>query len=365
LENGFTYIDPPTITDVTPKRGSVLGGELITVTGTGFIPGTEVSIGDVQVAANIADSATELTFQAPALPLGVFTVSVLNAGGRADEVDVYQPFETIRLSSMRPIVADVAGGQSVLAVGNGFVPGTVLEIGPQTFESPTSNFEEKELNVLLAPAPEGVVDVIASNVNGEATLPEGFVFVDTSDTTARVVAVAPSAAFSEGGSQVAIVGAGFNDPALAVTFDGSEGDCFVENQQVIRCIAPPGEGLADIRITGTGIDILEVDALRYIPLDVTTVVQDTGSRAGGTWVTIYGDGFDETSRVFFNEVEATGVTAVSATELRAFTPPGVVGSASVRVQTANISRSVGGLFSYFDPSVDPLWTSGGPITGTV
>ena len=46
LVSGFTYIEPPTISSVSPNYGTAAGGTGLTITGTNFEPGVTVDIGN-------------------------------------------------------------------------------------------------------------------------------------------------------------------------------------------------------------------------------------------------------------------------------------------------------------------------------
>lgn len=366
LPNGFEYLAAPRIDSVSPTRGPAAGGAQVTVKGTGFSPGTELFFGTTQSFATVVDSET-LVAEAPPLEVGLYTVRVTNLGGADELQDVYRPYERLRLTEVRPLIADLAGGNQVLAVGSGFLPETAVAIETALYDDGLNvDFTEREASFVLEPGgSEGPVDVEVSNSLGTARLANGIVYVDFNDNTPRIVAVTPDVSLAEGGSPVTIVGVGFNDPNVTVTIGGAPASCFAESSFVLRCIAPPGDGESDVRVISGPVDLTLPDAVRFIPLQIDALVDDRGARAGGTFVRLYGDGFDETSEVFFDGEAAQDVTPVSENQLTLRTPPGVVGMADVEVRTRGLPRVAPEAFEYFDPSLDPLWTSGGPIDGSV
>jgi hypothetical protein len=65
--------------------------------------------------------------------------------------------------------------------------------------------------------------------------------------------------------------------------------------------------------------------------DITSLSPNTGSTAGGTYVDIQGAGFTGTSSVWFGDLQSPQFTVVSDSEIKAHTPPGGAGPATVSV----------------------------------
>jgi len=70
----ITYLGDDTATDI-------VGGGIVTITGTNFNVGANVLVGDVQVSQVTRVSSTQLTFVAPANPAGSYIVYVVNTDG--------------------------------------------------------------------------------------------------------------------------------------------------------------------------------------------------------------------------------------------------------------------------------------------
>ena len=86
--NGVTFTvanagPPPTLTAMSPNVGSIQGGQQTTVTGSGFIAGTTVKIGNKPAAVLTLVSATSMIVQVPASVVGPATVVVTNTNGDA------------------------------------------------------------------------------------------------------------------------------------------------------------------------------------------------------------------------------------------------------------------------------------------
>ncbi|OQW33082.1 MAG: hypothetical protein A4E19_06980 [Nitrospira sp. SG-bin1] len=74
---------PPALTSVSPNVGSVQGGQQTTLTGTGFIAGTTVKIGNKPASVLTLVSATSMIVQVPASVVGPADVVVTNTNGDA------------------------------------------------------------------------------------------------------------------------------------------------------------------------------------------------------------------------------------------------------------------------------------------
>lgn len=365
LPAGFRYFRAPRLTSVSPSRGPTSGGSTITLTGQGFVEGTEVILGaDTQAEATLID---ETTLQAitPELPIGFLSIAVRNVNGSATLPDAYQTFSPVRLNEIRPVVGDTAGGTNLLVVGTGFVPESRVTVGDVEYAQALNNVRETELSVIAGPGAEGAVDVGVENGNGSDALKDAFVYVNFSDPGSRIVAVTPSSDLVEGGREVSVVGVGFDDPSLDVFFGAARADCVLQSTRLIRCIAPPGIGTVDVEVVSNSGTLRLKDSFTYVPLAIDAMVDDRGAIAGGTYVKLYGDGFDEDIEVLLDGEPARDIVALSTTQLTFRTPPGNPGPAEVRIESRGVARSRPELFTYFDPADEVLWTSGGPIDGTV
>jgi hypothetical protein len=73
----------PTISSVSPNSGPVVGGMVVTITGTGFQSGATVTFGQSPAAAVVFSSATQLLATTPAHASGVADVTVRNPDGQS------------------------------------------------------------------------------------------------------------------------------------------------------------------------------------------------------------------------------------------------------------------------------------------
>lgn len=89
LPEGFTYVDSPVVSEVSPSYGHVLGGYKVTITGANFSTSGDTTVtfgGEVAGGVNVLDSDT-LTCNTPVHAEGSVTVAVTNSYGYGEKVD--------------------------------------------------------------------------------------------------------------------------------------------------------------------------------------------------------------------------------------------------------------------------------------
>ncbi|NBX37728.1 MAG: hypothetical protein EBR10_11010 [Planctomycetes bacterium] len=99
------------------------------------------------------------------------------------------------------------------------------------------------------------------------------------------------------------------------------------------------------------------------PATIASVTPLTGSVLGGTTISISGTGLSTTSAVIVGGNACTGVQVLSPTLVRAVTPAGAVGLASVALTTATGSVLAPQPFNYVQQSVTSIVPSTGSYTG--
>lgn len=142
LAGGFTYVNPPTITSVIPIKGSVAGGETLTVDGSDFVEGeTTVRFGGSASNAVEVESSSRLAAVVPAYEAGLVDIVVETPGGSATAPAAYQYLAIPTVAGLHPL--EGFPGTDVTITGTGFdmdpgatyvafngVAATVLSVSP-------------------------------------------------------------------------------------------------------------------------------------------------------------------------------------------------------------------------------------------
>jgi hypothetical protein len=76
LKNAFTYIQPVTVSSISPNGGTTAGGTQVTITGTAFLAPATVTLGGTAATAVSVVDATPITATTPAHAAGAVNVVV-------------------------------------------------------------------------------------------------------------------------------------------------------------------------------------------------------------------------------------------------------------------------------------------------
>jgi hypothetical protein len=147
----YAYLPVPAVTGVSPGSGLSVGGNTVTVTGTGFTDATAVDFGQNAAANVTVNSDTSITATVPAGAVGIDDVTVTTPGGTsavsAADQYVYHPTCTTTItgahsgditvsSGLTCLVDATQAGQVTVEAGAGLsvtgstVSGSVTAAGP-------------------------------------------------------------------------------------------------------------------------------------------------------------------------------------------------------------------------------------------
>jgi hypothetical protein len=177
LGNSYTYLVAPTLTSVSPAEGPSSGGTTVTLTGSGFRAGMQVSVGGTPAAVvSINPAGTSMTATTPAHAAGLVGVSVMTPGGSDTLANSFTYVAPPTLASVNPADGPAAGGTTVTITGTGLTGTTDV-----TFDGvPCTGLvvvSDTEVTVDTPPHPAGLVDVVMSTPAGSATLTGGYTYL--------------------------------------------------------------------------------------------------------------------------------------------------------------------------------------------
>ncbi len=131
-----------TVSGVSPRSGSVVGGTPVTITGSGFLAGATVTFGGTAATAVVVVNSSTITAVTPAKPTGKVSVAVTNPGGSPltlNDAFFYMPVDAARsfftVSPCRVLDTRTTGGalagtstRSVQVTGACGIPSTAKAI---------------------------------------------------------------------------------------------------------------------------------------------------------------------------------------------------------------------------------------------
>jgi hypothetical protein len=179
LANAFTYSAPevPKVTSISANTGGILGGDLITITGSGFVvDSTAVQFGAVPATQVIANATSISVYTPPQAATGPVPVTVTTTTPNGESsVTVPNGFTYVpTVSSVAPRQGYAYGGDDVVITGTGFVAGTTVKFGGD-YATDVLNGQPTSVVATTPRHAPGVVDVTVENPDGTSgTLPNTF-----------------------------------------------------------------------------------------------------------------------------------------------------------------------------------------------
>lgn len=244
--NTYTYTGP-FIQTISPDNGPAAGGQALTITGTGFIPGsTTVTFGGNPAAVNSATS-TSLSVTTPA-GSGTVGVTVTTPDGSYTASNAYTYLGAPTVSSISPSRGPTAGGQTVTITGTNFSTSstTVTFAGaPATITAITTT----QITVSTPPGTAGTASVTVTTF-GSQSATGTYTYV----SPPTVASLIPIRGPTSGGQVVTITGTNFEAGATAVSFGGAlaGGVTVVSPTQLSATTPPHAAGVVDVVVQTFG-----------------------------------------------------------------------------------------------------------------
>jgi len=356
--SSFTYITPPSITDISPSSGSTAGGTRVTITGTSFIGATSVTFdGLAATSLSIVDSTT-ITCITPAHDAGDVDIIVTTIYGTSNTFSPFTYVTSPYITGISLLTGSTAGGTNVTITGTNFTGATSVTF--DGLDATTINVVDSTTITCITPAHNaGAVGIIVITDGGPSGEFSSFTYI----TPPNITGISPSTGSTAGGTSVTITGTSFTGET-SVTFDGLAATTInVVNSTTITCVTPAhNAGAVGIIVTSEGIPSSEFSSFTYItPPNITGILPSSGSILGGTNVTITGTNFTGATSVTFDGLAATTINVVNSTTITCITPAHNTGDVGIIVTTGGGPSSEFSSFTYITP---PNITSISPLTGS-
>ncbi|MGD0880213.1 MAG: IPT/TIG domain-containing protein [Acidimicrobiales bacterium] len=169
----FTYVTTPSIQSVRPRAGTTLGGNRVTIAGSGFIGATAVSFGSVAATSFTVQSDQEILAISPAEPAGDVNVSVTTPNGTTpvDPADVYGfSLDVPIVTSVAPDFGPTSGGTVVTITGKRFTHVQAVDFGSTQLAPTSYSVTNGKTITAVAPPGVGTVDVTVTNLSGTSAI---------------------------------------------------------------------------------------------------------------------------------------------------------------------------------------------------
>ncbi len=207
----YTFNPPPTISSISPNSGSTLGGTVVTVTGTGFLAGANVSLsGSLLILSSV--TSTQIVGTTQSHVAGAVNVTVTNPDVQSATLPggfTYVPPPTV--SSVSPNAGSSGGGTFATVTGTGFLAGATVTLGGTLLTGVTVVSSTTITGTTGAHA-VGLVTVVVTNTDGQSgSRLNGYTY----SSAPTVTAISPNNGTTGGGTLVTITGTNFIAGATA------------------------------------------------------------------------------------------------------------------------------------------------------
>ena len=271
------------------------------------------------------------------------------------------------ITSLAPTGGPLAGGNSVVITGKGFVGVTAVKFGAVAAISYTVNTGTQITAVAPPSATANTVTVSVTAKGGTSadTAADDYTYA----VGPTVTGLNPTAGPTSGGTSVVITGTGFTG-ATSVLF-GDATVPFTVNSSVQITATSPSHAVATVgvRVVTPGGTSPDTAADNYLYADSPSLVSmqpNRGLTGGGNQVTITGTNFIEVKGVTFGGVAAS-YSVSSNTQIVATSPPHAPGDVTVQVAAGGGQTSLAdpdAVFTYVAaPSVSQVEPPAGPVDG--
>lgn len=194
---------PVSIVSASPDHGWTVGGDAVTLAGTGFNEYSTVTVGGVPATiSDVAADGTSLVFATPPGAEGLADIAVTNPGGSANAPFTYElPYVT----DVTPALGPLAGGTVVTVSGAGLLTTDTVSFGGVAATDVSIDPSGTSVTA-TAPAGIGVVDIVFTLSDGTELTAQGtYGYI-----AAPVVAsIDPASGPASGGTVVEVTGEGF------------------------------------------------------------------------------------------------------------------------------------------------------------
>nr|XP_055075552.1 fibrocystin-L-like [Misgurnus anguillicaudatus] len=296
---GFNWSESktPTVTGISPPKGSSGLSTLLNITGSGFDGGNvTVKTGDVECSVKEVTNSY-ITCRVGPASAGMQPVSLsFSALGNAryENGNSYNFTHLIGVTSINPTTGSAAGGSILTVFGYGFSNDTAVTIGTRPCNVTEAEFSQLRCIVPAGLAGEQTVTVTIGEIT--ASLNNSFTYNNT--LTATITAVSPQTTTVFGLRVLTILGRNFEVQVngSSVLIGETKCELLKWTNENVTCMLPTlGPAVYDIRVRvgNQGYALISAgvsSTIEYV-LKVSGFSPPLGSLYGGTTITITGSGF--------------------------------------------------------------------------
>jgi len=274
LSDAFNYLSPPppppvSLTNVSPSEGEMIGGLVITLTGTSFVASTKVYFNDTLLQSTTY-SATQIKAVTPKWDsAGPVTIKVVNPDGSLIEKIAgftYKVPPVPSVTNVSPNQGELSGGLVITLAGVDFDTGAKVYFNEMPVQSTTYNSTQIKVSTPRWTV-TGPVDIKVVNSTGQLTIvPGGFTYLAPPAAPAPILtSVTPAEGPLTGGTIITLTGQNF-DSVAKVYLNDTLIQSTTYSKTSIKALTPrwPSAGPVTVKIVNVdGQSTVLVNAFTY------------------------------------------------------------------------------------------------------
>ncbi len=365
LSSAYTYRAFPTITTVSPSSGKLAAGTQITLTGTGFITGSSVTVGGVACTAYVYTSATSMKCSTPSMVAGTYDVVFTNSDTQSVTKTngfTYNPFPTA--ASISPTSGKASGGTTITITGTGFVTGATVTVGGTTCTTPTVTNSTTMTCVTPVKAGSTTYNVVVTNADTQSVT---LTNVYTANLGPTVTSISPTSGTMVGGTTITLTGTNFISGAT-ITVGGTTctSPTWISSTSM-TCVTPAkAVGVNSIVLTNPDTQISTLaNSYTYTTFSLMSVAPTNGNLSGGTLITLAGTGFVTGATVTVGGTACTSPTVLNSSSITCNTPAKTAAIYSIVITNGDgATNTLTNSYTYNpNPTLTSISPSNGPPAG--
>lgn len=361
------------VTSITPTKGTSV--DPITISGSGF--GTTDSCVTVEVGkktctiSSITDTEIVCTIN-PGSDMQTgqshyVRVFVHNNGYAQNKQGTNFAFGlSPHISSISPASGSLGGNVKVTVSGKGFTSGNIeVKIGFSPCEVVSVTYSEV---VCIAPQQSSAsteeVTITVQNYPATCKINSGCNFEYAEALTPKITAINP---VSGTGTNITITGENLGTDKTKLSLKVGDTDCLIQDgitntqAECFLVSSAAGDNALTLENTDSGAGIVASGVVFAGVPTLSSVTPTTGSVAGGTLLTLSGNGFTPDISISM-AYQSCNIRSISQTQVTCVTPPYFTAEADIQITAGSITFPVI-KFQYTDAAT-PTITSISPQTGS-
>ena len=340
----YNYVSSVSVNLLVPAVGPQLGSSVISVLGTGMLPGSTCRFGGVAALAATMVSSGELRCVSPAQRQGSYPLEVTSnmQDFTSDGVEFRYALPA-QVTHIEPVLGSLEGGTIVQVTGTGFVQNRdlVCRFGEGVLPVAAEWISDSQLECAsLATAAAGNVSLEIS-FNNQDFSNSGVKFEYLRQP--KVGLLSPGQGPIGGGTLVEVQGGPFWERSATL------GNLYCRfgvlgvsrakrvSDALIECLAPPHvAGDVPVEVSFNGLDFTEEGVtFAFMPPVIESIAPPFGPERGGTMLIVNGANMVRGAQAFcrFGSVASAPAEWVSATRMQCVAPPMTSGASTVSLLT--------------------------------